>query len=208
MNTNLMSKPWTVVFGLDPGASCGFARCAFEGEKITVLEYGIVPVKGNDTDSIVRGIQHWIQQNHPAEFTQHLVFSAIPYIPGRRTHHASIEVQGVIRAAGGIGYSPSTIHSQLGTRNKADTIQFVTRVLGWKPVSITHITDAFAVCMAHALKTGVWQPHIEALPTGTPEQGGKRRGGRSSAIGGDSVGETPTQEQLREMVRTGKARVK
>jgi len=28
------SEP-TVILGLDPGASTGFAKCAFEGEKVT-----------------------------------------------------------------------------------------------------------------------------------------------------------------------------
>ena len=194
----------TVILGLDPGASTGFAKCAFEGEKVTVLDYGIVPVMGNDVDSLVLGIQTWIFLNRD-DFP--IVFSAIPYIPGRRTHHASIEMQGIIRASGGIGYNPMTIHSQFGTRKKADTKAFVKRVLGFTPTSIDHVADAFAVCFCHALKIGVWQPHIEALPTRTPEARQKRRGGHPGAT--DAIlGDNPSQEEIKAAFERGEARTK
>jgi hypothetical protein len=171
-----------------------------------VLDYGIIPIAGSRVDDLVFGTMKWVRGNHLAEVAQHLVFSAIPYLPKRRTHFPSIEVQGVIRAAGGIGYNPSTIHSQLGTRNKADTTQFVTRVLGWKPVSISHIADAFAAAMCHALKIGVWQPHIEATPTRTPDVGRKRRGKAPVAATG-ILSDTPTQDEIRAAFARGEARV-
>lgn len=196
----------TVILGLDPGATTGFAKCAFEGEKITVLDYGIVPMRGADVDSLVSGVQSWIQNCYSTTIVP-MVFSAIPYIPGRTTHHASIEVQGVIRAAGGLGYNPATIHSQLGTRNKADTKAFVKRVLGFAPTSIDHVADAFAVCFCHALKIGVWQPHIEALPTRTPEARQKRRGGHPGAT--DAIlGDNPSQEEIKAAFERGEARTK
>lgn len=192
-----MTEP-TIILGLDPGASTGFAKCSFWGEKIAVLDYGIVPMQGADVDSLVSGIHNWIFLNRG---DHKIVFSAIPYIPKRRTHHPSLEIQGIIRAAGGIGYNPSTIHSQLDTKNKADTKQFVTRVLGWKPTAIDHVTDAFAVCMAHALKIGCWHPHIEALPA-KPHQVCYKRGGRRFELP-----ENPTQVEIRAAFLSGEARV-
>ena len=197
-----------VIFGLDPGASTGFAKVGFDGDKVQVFDYGIVPMPGDDVDSLVRGIGRWITDHCLlARLEFELVFSAIPYLPGRRTHYPSLEVQGVIRAAGGIGYNPSTIHSQLGTRNKADTKAFVARVLGFRPTSIDHVTDAFAVCFCHALKMGLWQPHITAGPMDTPGTRQTRHRRHQSAKEPVSVGATPTQDELREMLARGKAKV-
>jgi len=198
-----------VILGLDPGASTGFAKCAFYGEKITVLDYGIVPILGNQVEELVCGILVWLRNNHPAEVLQHLVFSEIPYLPKRRTHFPSIEVQGVIRAARGVGYNPMTIHSQLSTRKKADTKAFVKRVLGFTPTSIDHVVDAFAVCFCHALKIGVWQPHLEALPARTPISRQKRvvrcSGGKDGHL--MDLPENPTQDEIRAAFDSGKARV-
>jgi len=78
---------------------------------------------------------------------------------------------------------------------KPSQFEEIVKILRSNPLRISRRETSFIVRGERR------QPHIEALPTGTLEQGGKRRGGRSSALGGDSVGETPTQEQLREMVR-------
>jgi DNA (cytosine-5)-methyltransferase 1 len=195
----------TVILGLDPGASTGFAKCTFQGETVTILDYGIVPMPGDDVASLARGISWWIQHNHLPGLT--MVFSEIPYLPKRRTHLPSVEVQGVIRAAGGIGYNPMTIHSQLGTRRKADTKAFVKRVLGFSPTGIDHIADAFAVCFCHALKIGVWQPHLKAAPVKTHQPGfkaGRARGEREPV---KTHQEDMTQEELREALFSGEARV-
>ena len=153
-----------IILGLDPGLKTGYAIvCAtpqtadIPRSAVRIMGYGIIPIIGEGRKAFVDSVRDWLER---VEYDE-AAFSEIVQMPKCPTSHAAIEVQGVIRAWGAVGYHPSTIHSQLGTANKADTRQFTKRVLGWQPQGEDHVSDAIAAALCHALKLGVWQPVID-----------------------------------------------
>lgn len=165
------------ILGLDPGESTGYAVIDVEGERLEVVSYGVVAVTAPGREGLVQSIAEFCT----ADTSDSGAFSEIVQMPKVPTSHKALEVQGVVRMFGFTGYNPSTVHSQLGTRKKADTRALVGRILGFqiRGDSGDHIRDAFAAAFCHALKLGVWQPRIDLRATPAherPQRGpGKRK---------------------------------
>jgi len=195
-----------VIIGLDPGASTGYAFVEPLGEELKVWEYGILDVTEPGTDALVRRVRRFMEEHTDPELI--VVFSKVCQFPRRPTHHPSVEAQGVIRAYGGIEYAPATIHSSLGTRNKTDTKVFVSRVLGFKPSSIDHVADAFAVAMCHALKMGWWQARIDLRSDRTRDKSSRNPRSHARNPRSESVTREWTPNEIARGLESGEVRLK
>ena len=177
-----------VIIGLDPGASTGYAFVEPLGEELKVWEYGILDVTEPGTDALVRRVRRFMEEHTDPELI--VVFSKVCQFPRRPTHH------------------PSTIHSSLGTRNKTDTKVFVSRVLGFKPSSIDHVADAFAVAMCHALKMGWWQARIDLRSDRTRDKSSRNPRSHARNPRSESVTREWTPNEIARGLESGEVRLK
>ena len=191
------------IAGFDPGKATGWAVLHREtGTASGVFLYDHGEEVGDLRLQAVAGLCNMF-----AEMDR--VISLIVQAHGVPTDHLGVEVQGVLKCAGAIPYYPATIHSQLGTHNKAETRTFVRRALGNQVVGIKsdHVFDAIAVALCHAVKVGNWQLRISAGAIDTPPTAQTRRSGQCGGKGPVTVSEAPTQAELKALLASGKARV-
>ena len=202
-----MTEP-TTILGLDPGGwsrmdrpskgrpGTGYAIMRFTSQRVDLLTQGVF-------DYSPDRLREWIYTSGWRD-GEDTAISEVPQFRGRPTCHDAVKNQGVCESFGGICYNPSKIHSFFGTKDKKGIERFVRRVLGDQlPDKVSdHATDAIAAALYHAAQSNIWQPHIEALPVKT-HQACYKRGGKHVELP-----ENPTQAELRELVRMGKARFK
>jgi Holliday junction resolvasome RuvABC endonuclease subunit len=190
------------ILGLDPGEATGHATIVITGEDVEISDYGIISIAGEGRRGLVTSVSRWLRDTRDTS-VQEAAFSEIVQMPKLPTSHAAVEVQGVIRASGAVGYSPSTVHSRLRTKNKASVKQLVQRVIGRKlPGATDHVYDAAGAALCHAVILGLW-----TLPGSLclPEPPKRRPGGRK-------LGTTdPNQlkgQNLADLMRRGEVRVR
>jgi hypothetical protein len=201
----MSKKEPIVILGLDPGGwtrpdkptkgkpGTGYAILKFIGETVALMAQGVF-------DYTPDRLREWISLSGWRD-GEDTAISEVPQFRGRPTCHDAVKNQGVCESFGGTPYNPSKIHSFFGTKNKKDIERVMRRVLGdHLPEKVSdHVTDAIAVALYHAAQINVWQPRIEAMPA-KPQGACYKRGGVRV-----DLSENPTQEELREALRTGKA---
>jgi hypothetical protein len=170
----------------------------FESDKVTVIDYGTIPILGDSRKEAVTSTRYWLQDH--CEEGMDIVLSEIVQMPGRPTSHKAVEIQGVCRLSATVGYNPSSTHSALGTKKKADARKFALEAIGHKlPGATDHVYDAAAVAMVHAIRQGIWYPKHVTPPAP------KLSKARKPSVPDDL--ESLTGDEIVELMRQGKARV-
>ena len=163
------------ILALDPGVSTGWAIIDVEPHRISAVSYGVIPIIKPGIEGLVsctREFLNWAVRSYSLrESSCDVVFEEMIKTYKVPTMREALEVRGVIRdwcvqnkPVDSFAYDPNEIRRQLGLplkgKVKTYVAEFVKRVLGYKPVGPDHVTDAFAVGIAHAVKTGVWHARI------------------------------------------------
>lgn len=190
----------TRVLGLDAGEQTGFALVIVENGVPKLQSYGVIPVTQPGRLGVVQSVYSWLSTHVSAvNLNTKLCFSEIVQMRGCPTSHAAIEAQGVIRLWGAVGYHPATIHSQLGTRRKADVAGYLEKLFGVR-VRPDHAADACAAALCHGIKIGA----ITKLDFAPEQEPVGLRAPKGKQVADDHE---PTREEVVEMLKTGKARV-
>jgi Holliday junction resolvasome RuvABC endonuclease subunit len=210
----------TRILALDPGLTTGFALIDLSGsgKTLTVLDYGVVPIVRAGQAGFVGSLHEWLERyvvwwdlrgsGCDIVFEEGLPCYRLP------TRKEATEARGVIRAwcelhkpVDHFGYLPNEVRSQLSlpTRGPVKTAAatFVARALGFRPIGPDHVTDAFAIALAHALRQNYWRPHLGWNANIEVVRAAKKRRKVSPAI---DAGRMSTQQALR-LLDSGKARV-
>lgn len=188
------------IIGIDCGKKSGYAVIDVERDAVKIVELGILPLAGEARRGLVCGARKWLEFAKQAYPDAAIVLSQIIQVPRIPTDHAAIEVQGVCRLFADAAYYPATIHSRLGTHDKAQTRKLVEKIVGYEIKTEQHSIDAAAVAICYAVEAGVFA--LTTLPMPKPE---KRRSRGVPDLGPD---EDITPDRIVELMRAGKARVK
>lgn len=150
----------TRILGLDPGEATGYCLLDFnDGEKLSVVNYGTIPIVSEGRKGMVIGTADWLMRHIEEWNNPIVVLSEIVQMPGRPTSHKAVEIQGVCRLYAEVGYNPMSTHSTLKTKKKKDARAFAIAAIGIKLAGASdHVYDAAAVAMSHAMRMGVWYP--------------------------------------------------
>jgi len=188
----------TTLLGLDPGEQTGFCFIDVTDGKPVLGSFGVVPVTEPGRAGLVESVNRWMNYAQPN--SGHAAMSEIIQMPRVPTSHAALEVQGVLRLWGCVGYKPATVHSVLGTHKKTDVAALLERLFGVR-VRPDHAADAAAVAIVHGIQTG----QISKLDFAPQEEPTGLRKPRVQAVAEDKA--DYTSEELVDLIKSGKAKV-
>ncbi|MCE5200825.1 MAG: crossover junction endodeoxyribonuclease RuvC [Armatimonadota bacterium] len=198
------------ILGLDPGESTGFALIEVAGEEMNLIDYGEIPVLNPGLDGLLESVWFWLTGGF---VDTQIAFEEFIASQKLRTTRESVEVRGVIRlycrsyCKEWAAYYPATVRSQLGVTNKREARDFINKLLGFKLRGRDHVSDALAVALCHALKLGLWTPHID-VSKGADFSLDRKLGGKQvkNKLAEEDV-RSMSSEELRQAMNSGKIKI-